>query len=239
MVATFTLTSDSSTDTPSYSETIDITGEGEIEFIGLAYNGTYILSEASMTGFADVGDITIEVVNGIIYVDNNEIVQIVIEYVTIDGQGIYNLAEGINDSILDEYLLTYIRESGITIKISTADGANPAIENENATTDNYTVRWYVLKEQVDGWHIDGVMVAKTAEITITKTFSGEITYAQLQEIYEASTSANNGTNYNRLPFYIELEDGNGTIYKLYLQDAATRSSPASPPSVALVLPSST
>ncbi|MCD7823706.1 MAG: LPXTG cell wall anchor domain-containing protein [Oscillospiraceae bacterium] len=175
----------------NYSGTVldvegDVTGRNQKEFTGIisighVYFGTTRVGSDST--FASDADATIREDFAYTVNYNDEIVQIVIEYVTINGQGIYNLAEGINDSILDDYLLEYIRESGITIKISAADGTNPAIENENATTDNYTVRWYVLKEQVDGWHVDGVMVAITAEMTITKTFSG-LSDSEVESILE-------------------------------------------------------
>lgn len=38
-----------------------------------------------------------------------------------------------------------------------------------------------MKEQNDAWHIDGVLVAKTAEIAVTKTFSG-LTEAEVSEL---------------------------------------------------------
>ena len=38
--------------------------------------------------------------------------------------------------------------------------------------DYYDVQWYVLKNQSDGWHVDGVLSRKTADLTVTKTFSG-------------------------------------------------------------------
>ena len=44
------------------------------------------------------------------------------------------------------------------------------INNELATPENYQVRWYVLKDQRDGWHVDGILTATTEEMTITKTF---------------------------------------------------------------------
>jgi len=101
------------------------------------------------------------------------------------GYNLYTSAEGINASILEEYLMRFIREnSNLTIQISTAEGNNPAIENENATTANYEVRWYVLKEQVDGWHIDGVMVAKTEEMIVTKNFNG-LTETVVDDILES------------------------------------------------------
>lgn len=42
------------------------------------------------------------------------------------------------------------------------------------TTDYFHVRWYVFKyHQSDGWHIDGVLVAKTGKLKVTKSFSGD------------------------------------------------------------------
>ena len=73
----------------------------------------------------------------------------------------------------DEEVLANLRDEagwnkGKTIKL---DGKN--VEKEDLTTDNFAVRWYVLKYQsADAWHIDGVLVAKEAHAVITKTFSG-------------------------------------------------------------------
>ena len=48
------------------------------------------------------------------------------------------------------------------------------VKAEDITPDNFTVRWYVLKyETADGWHIDGVLVAKHAKIVVQKTFAGD------------------------------------------------------------------
>ncbi len=121
--------------------------------------------------------------------DDGTTVQIVIDYVTeYDGgtTSYYNDAEGINDEMLEEYLLAYIRnDTSITIQVSTSENATsstkPTIDNENATSENYSVRWYVLKEQYDGYHIDGVMVARTVETTLTKNFYG-LEEAQVNDI---------------------------------------------------------
>lgn len=127
---------------------------------------------------------------------DNPNAQIVMDYITEytdDGDNIYVPAGGINDSVLEEHLMAYIRSSpDITIRVSSANKdengyyINPAIETENATTDNYSVRWYVLKEQSDSWHIDGVMVARTEEINVTKTFSG-LTQDQVDQILQADS----------------------------------------------------
>lgn len=54
----------------------------------------------------------------------------------------------------------------------TIDGTE--IPASQLTSDNFTVRWFVLKyETSDGWHIDGVLVAKSGRLVVTKTFAGD------------------------------------------------------------------
>lgn len=73
----------------------------------------------------------------------------------------------------DEEVLAELREEqkDATHKIS----LNGEVVNaEDITSDNFTVRWYVLKyESADGWHVDGVLVAKHAKIVVQKTFAGD------------------------------------------------------------------
>lgn len=72
--------------------------------------------------------------------------------------------------MLQESLLHWIRnDNSMTIRLSTGD-CNVTIDNALATPENYQVRWYVLKDQKDGWHVDGVMTATTKEMTVTKAF---------------------------------------------------------------------
>ncbi len=69
----------------------------------------------------------------------------------------------------DEEVLQKVRELGSEIKID-----DEVISRENLTTSNFTVRWYVVKyDETDGWHIDGVLVAKKARLVVSKTFEGE------------------------------------------------------------------
>jgi len=45
---------------------------------------------------------------------------------------------------------------------------------EDVTAENFTVRWYVFKyDSKDGWHIDGVLVAKKGKLVVKKTFAGD------------------------------------------------------------------
>ncbi len=69
----------------------------------------------------------------------------------------------------DEQILAGLRKAGTTFQL---DGTT--IEPQDLTTDNFTIRWYVLKyERSDGWHIDGVLVAKHGRLVVTKTFAGD------------------------------------------------------------------
>lgn len=78
----------------------------------------------------------------------------------------------------DEEVLENLRDddgwSSEAVKKMKLDGKE--IKKEDLTTDNFAVRWYVLKYQsADAWHIDGVLVAKEAHAVVTKTFAGNQT----------------------------------------------------------------
>lgn len=81
-------------------------------------------------------------------------------------------APGANNAMVEANTLQLLRETGRTVQVATGEDTNPTIDNSLCDSDHYQVRWYVMKEQDDTWHIDGVLVAKTAELTVTKTFSG-------------------------------------------------------------------
>ncbi len=69
----------------------------------------------------------------------------------------------------DEEVLQKVRELGSQIKID-----DEVIPTANLTSSNFTVRWYVVKyDGSDGWHVDGVLVAKKARLVVSKTFEGE------------------------------------------------------------------
>lgn len=69
----------------------------------------------------------------------------------------------------NESILAQLREQNKTFTI---DGKE--IDKSDITSDNFTIRWYVLKyEKNDAWHIDGVLVAKTGRLVVKKTFAGD------------------------------------------------------------------
>ena len=69
----------------------------------------------------------------------------------------------------EEAVLAFIRASDKVIRI---DGV--VIPHEQITSEHFKLRWYVLKyEHSDGWHVDGVLVAKAARMTVSKTFAGD------------------------------------------------------------------
>ena len=69
----------------------------------------------------------------------------------------------------DEEVFRQIRNSGATIKVE-----GVAIPSTRLTTDHFKVRWYVLKyEKGDGWHVDGILVAKEGHLRVRKSFLGD------------------------------------------------------------------
>lgn len=64
------------------------------------------------------------------------------------------------------------------------------ISSDELNTTNFTVKWYVFKyDDSDGWHIDGILVAKTAELQINKTFAGdEDTIEEIKKNYYISVT---------------------------------------------------
>lgn len=69
----------------------------------------------------------------------------------------------------DEEIFATMRAQNAKI---TLDGQVVPLRNLN--TDYFQIRWYVMKYSVtDGWHIDGVLVAKSARLNVTKKFLGD------------------------------------------------------------------
>ena len=69
----------------------------------------------------------------------------------------------------DEEVFRQIRNSGTTIKVE-----GVAIPSTRLTTDHFKVRWYVLKyDKSDGWHVDGILVAKEGHLRVRKSFLGD------------------------------------------------------------------
>ncbi len=69
----------------------------------------------------------------------------------------------------DEAILKQIRESNAVITV-----AGHTIPHEDITSDYFTLRWATVKyEKSDGWHVDGVLVAKSGRLVVSKTFAGD------------------------------------------------------------------
>ena len=70
------------------------------------------------------------------------------------------------------------------------------VPQDHLTTENFQIRWYTLKYQTsDGWHIDGVLVAKESRLVVTKTFSGDA--AAIQKVKDQGfsiTVSHDGSN---------------------------------------------
>lgn len=72
----------------------------------------------------------------------------------------------------DEVIMRQIRSMVGSDTTITLNGKT--VPAEDLTAENFTVKWHVFKyDNTDGWHIDGVLVAKTGKLRITKTFAGD------------------------------------------------------------------
>lgn len=114
---------------------------------------------------------------------------------------------GANYREVESSTLQLLKETGRTVLLSSEDG-NPPIDNELCDSQHYEIRWYVLKEQKDTWHIDGVLVAKTAELAVTKTYTGldDATISKLME-YSKAEEGNSISS-----FYMDVEVGKNPVH---------------------------
>lgn len=69
----------------------------------------------------------------------------------------------------DETVFAYLRANQIEMKIN-----DQVVDNDKLNTTYFGIRWNTVKyESSDGWHIDGVLVAKRTRFFVTKTFAGD------------------------------------------------------------------
>lgn len=69
----------------------------------------------------------------------------------------------------DETVFAYLRANKIEMKIN-----GQVVDNEKLNTTYFGIRWNTVKyEPSDGWHIDGILVAKRTRFFVTKTFAGD------------------------------------------------------------------
>ena len=91
--------------------------------------------------------------------------------------GVDYIGEGITiiDFPTDEEIFSQLRAQKTAITI---DGN--LVDTEDLNANNFTIRWNQVKYvgsdtygSSDGWHVDGVLVAKRANVIVSKTFAGE------------------------------------------------------------------
>ena len=76
----------------------------------------------------------------------------------------------------DDLIFSQIRKWNLTapsakkIQIS-----GTPIPQDMITSDFFDIKWYVLKDQENQWHIDGMLIPKYAKLVVKKTFVGDTT----------------------------------------------------------------
>lgn len=137
------------------------------------------------------------------------------------------LAEGADDSV------SAYRESEGKPKIIWDD--ENYIPAENITSKDYTIRWYVFKYNhngENGWHIDGVLVKKAGQLTITKSFAGDAAAIEaVKQNYSIAVTWDNEARYSlNLKPYSETNPGgyvnyneasNSYVWKITLNTSKT------------------
>ena len=102
----------------------------------------------------------------------------------------------------DDEVFAKVRAGGYQIKI---DGET--ILTSNITSANFTIRWNVVKYvDGDGWHVDGVLVAKKARLVVKKTFEGD---ADAIKAVKGSYTTKDGFNEDD-DFYIAVSHEDAT-----------------------------
>lgn len=121
----------------------------------------------------------------------------------------------------DETVFAYLRANQIEMKIN-----GQVVDNDKLNTTYFGIRWNTVKyESSDGWHIDGVLVAKRTRFFVTKTFAGDAAaIAQAKGDFSITVSHTEGsgsvTDFTLLPQ--PAADVNGTDKLGYTDyDAAT------------------
>ena len=100
----------------------------------------------------------------------------------------------------DETVFAYLRANKIEMKIN-----GQVVDNDKLNTTYFGIRWNTVKyEPSDGWHIDGVLVAKRTRFIVTKTFAGDAAAIELaKENFTITVSHTEGsgsvTDFTLLP----------------------------------------
>lgn len=100
----------------------------------------------------------------------------------------------------DETVFAYLRANKIEMKIN-----GQVVDNDKLNTTYFGIRWNTVKyESSDGWHIDGVLVAKRTRFIVTKTFAGDSAAIELaKENFTITVSHTEGsgsvTDFTLLP----------------------------------------
>lgn len=150
--------------------------------------------------------------------------EVVIDAVRPTFGSAYTPAPNFTNAALEDSVGSYLRTN--TDKTKQIKLGNATIDQNAINTTNYGLYWYSQKEE-DGdayaYHIDGVLVAKTAPMKIIKTFSGlaDGESEQILGINPDGTALgdaldeNKKPNYMNFPLHLVHTDENGSDIKDY------------------------
>lgn len=155
--------------------------------------------------------------------DNTDLnTQIVIEGIRNKNEFI-PMTEMTTDKV-DTQILNYLKENNIVLELRSSNTPQPTINfGEVDNIGNYQTRYYVLKkERSNGWHIDGVIMANSVNIPVTKKINGLsdseknqlMTYVDSNSFgIDVSVDENDAKPYFRLKTIDETSDRELNLYK--------------------------
>lgn len=100
--------------------------------------------------------------------------QIVVEAIRKKGKEDFIPVTAVTEEKLNTQILNYLKDNSITLELRSNNKPQPSVNFGNVTDlNNYQPRYYLLRrESTNGYHIDGVMMAKSVSIEISKKITG-------------------------------------------------------------------
>ena len=134
---------------------------------------------------------------------------------TADGGTTYTFQVDFpNDEDVLQHIRSMVADGTGHIQLNGKD-----VAADDLTDTKFTIKWHVFKyDKTDGWHIDGVLVAKTGNMRITKTFAGNpdaIEAAKAGFSIDVTTDTSDGSESphgNRTLHLTDAESDDGITY---------------------------
>jgi len=124
----------------------------------------------------------------------------------------------------DDFIFGRIRQWNLTATESRKIQINGhKIPQDMITEDYFDIKWYVLKDQENSWHIDGMLIPKYAKLRVTKKFTGlSDAFAEAKDGYTIDvTETNPRTGLTADAHQLSMAYNGGNITWTYIMNGRT------------------